>query len=129
MTEEALTKFLLGCLIVAVIFLIKVLLSVSVSNYAQKKGYSKILFFCLSFFCSFIITLIVALCCEDKTKKRKMEESLNQIRNKQIYSQSSPTVIVNQPTKADDIQKYYDLYKRGAITQEEYEKLKNQILN
>ena len=42
---------------------------------------------------------------------------------------ASPAVIVNQTSDADDLKKFKELLDSGAITQEEYEAKKKQILN
>lgn len=94
-----------------VVYVLIFFLAAIPANIAGKKGYSVVGFYFFGLF-FFIIALIVALCLGDK----------KQFRNQQITN-------VNNISPADEIKKYKELLDQGAITEEEFQEKKRQLLN
>ena len=64
-----------------------------------------------------------------RVSNEKMEEVANYIRNKINESKkAASTTIINETTSADELKKFKELLDMGAITQEEFETKKKQIL-
>ncbi len=91
-----------------VLFLIRVILSIVIASFAKKKGKSFALFFVLTLLFSAVVGILVLL----------ISVSMNN--NRVEYEPKS--------TSADEIRKYKMLLDSGAITQEEYEEKKKQLL-
>ena len=62
-----------------------------------------------------------------KYNKRIKEQYLASCRTNNVVEQ--PPNVVFHGFAADEINKYYQLFQNGAITQEEFEAKKNQLLN
>ncbi len=98
-----------------VLLFIFVFLAIIPAKIASKKGYSFGGFYILGIF-FFLIALIVALCLNDKNSQ--LEIMQNTINSKMEHISS-----------ADEIKKYSDLLAQGAITQEEFDNIKKQLIN
>lgn len=80
------------------------------ASIVKKKGYSFGLYWLFGFFL-FFPALIVSLCIEDRNDPR------------QHYQQTASV------STADELKKYSELHNQGVITDEEFEKVKSNILN
>ena len=100
----------LGILIPIVLLLLFLGLGAIPANIAYKKGYSFGLYWLFGFFL-FFPALIVSLCISDKNAPQQ-------------YFQ--PPVPVSA---ADELKKYSELHDQGAITDEEFQKIKSELLN
>lgn len=83
------------------------------ANIAKKKGYSFGGFWAFGFF-FFLPALIVSLCINDKYAPQQ-------------YIQ--PPVSYQSNSTADELKKYSELHEQGAITDEEFAKIKEKLLN
>ena len=112
-------------LVPVLIFLLIVGVSVGLAfipaTIAKKKGYSYGGFFVLGLF-FFLIGLIVVLCLDDKNARANQVVSA-------VYPSNSPSKRNVVPSVADELQKLNNLRQQGAISQEEYDRLKSNLLN
>lgn len=107
------TVSFIGILFIAIPLILSVGLGFIPADIAGKKGYSFRLFWLFGFFL-FIPALIVALCIEDKNAPPP--QPYRYYRQPDVFS------------GADELKKYSELHDSGAITDEEFEKVKADIL-
>lgn len=97
-------------LLIVLLLLLYIGLGFIPANIAKKKGYSFGLFWLFGFF-FFVPALIVSLCISDKNAPQQ-------------YFQ--PPVPVST---AEELKKYSELHEQGVITDEEFIKIKEKLLN
>ena len=91
------------------------------ANIAKKKGYSFGGFYVLGFF-FFLVGLIVALCLDDKNAQ--MNPMQSPVYSANYYGNRNGSAGV-----ADELQKINNLLQQGAISREEYDQLKGNLIN
>lgn len=84
------------------------------ANIARKKGYGFAGFYILGLF-SFLIALIISLCLSDK--KQQLDDMKKEINSAKAAS-----------SVADELKKYSELLKQGAISQEEFDNIKENLI-
>lgn len=92
--------------LVIAIILIKILLALIPANIAKNKGYKYADFYIIGLL-SFCVGLIIALCLSNKAESNTQNKT---------------------HSNAEEIEKYYGLFQKGIITEEEYEAKKKELL-